>query len=155
MRWNRNIYKEEHALFAKMAELQGKRVGRQVSYIVDCEDYRNEGELRFVTHEVVDGELVVVGVASYKGSVHVLSQAVSHDIKLLELFEFGAEGFWHLMADERPRDGKGRYVVVHSGGGMYCATEYEDGLFHVPWRTECVMEDDDVKAWAELPPLEV
>lgn len=65
---------------------------------------------------------------------------------------------WRPM-DERPREGKGHFVLRGRRGGVYYANEYRTyetcGAFHVPnlrcpWKTT-----GEVEAWAEIPMEEV
>ena len=66
---------------------------------------------------------------------------------------------WNLTTEERPREGKGNYVIIGPKGGMYFVTEYvvlgekygpgewfkdTRGNLHYP---------EEVKAWAEIPPF--
>lgn len=63
---------------------------------------------------------------------------------------------WHLMADEMPEKERGDYIVMGVKGGLYLAPRFvmygnrvwfkdAHGNHHYP---------DQVKAWAEIPPLE-
>lgn len=80
---------------------------------------------------------------------------------------------WHLMADEKPKEGKGRYILMGHRGALYYADRYDVGSggsdfhvqnnrwgwsggsnFHVPNNRWGYMGAESVKAWAEIPPLE-
>lgn len=68
------------------------------------------------------------------------------------------KGFkWHLMSEETPEKGRKNYIIMGTKGGIYLApmvcgyhdeTWFKDsrGRHHYP---------KEVKAWAEIPPLEV
>lgn len=68
---------------------------------------------------------------------------------------------WHLMSDERPTNERARYLLLGNGGGLYvgristpiCA----DGstMFNIPNHRDGYMVSNRIKAWAEIPPLEV
>lgn len=63
---------------------------------------------------------------------------------------------WHLMSEERPADGNGNYILLGNKGAMYYANRYHDvGLFHVPNNRDNMKSDNEIKAWAEIPPMEV
>jgi len=63
---------------------------------------------------------------------------------------------WHLMAEEAPEDGNGNYILLGNKGAMYYANRYHDvGLFHVPNNRDNMKSDNEIKAWAEIPPMEV
>ena len=68
---------------------------------------------------------------------------------------------WHLMADECPPTGYGHYIIMGHRGGMYIADNFETApysdyrCFHVPNVRGNYKYDHEVKAWAEIPPLEV
>jgi hypothetical protein len=69
---------------------------------------------------------------------------------------------WHLMAEEAPEEGKGRYIIMGQRGAMYYADSFEvdthidlGGYFHVP-NIRCGYKNvREIKAWAEIPMLEV
>jgi hypothetical protein len=59
------------------------------------------------------------------------------------------------MSEETPADGNGDYILLGNKGAMYYANRYHDvGLFHVPNNRDNMKSDNEVKAWAEIPPLE-
>ena len=66
---------------------------------------------------------------------------------------------WHMMAESEPNVGKGRYVVLGNGGGLYVSNEYRrsprgGASFYIPNRRSNFMDASSVKAWAEVPPCE-
>ena len=68
---------------------------------------------------------------------------------------------WHLMADKRPTNEDARYLLMGNGGGMYVGTigtlMCADGsmTFNIPNHRGGHMNSRSIKAWAEIPPLEV
>lgn len=69
---------------------------------------------------------------------------------------------WHEMKDSEPSLGSGNYVVLGTRGGLYVASDYsrysQSGrgtYFYIPNRRDNFMDSSSVKAWAEIPPLEV
>ena len=68
---------------------------------------------------------------------------------------------WHLMSDERPTNEDARYLLMGNGGGMYVGTistlKCANGStsFHIPNHRGGYMVSNRIKAWAEIPPLEV
>lgn len=68
---------------------------------------------------------------------------------------------WHLMARERPTNEDARYLLLGNGGGMYVGTistlKCYDGStsFHIPNHRSGFMNSRQVKAWAEIPQMEV
>lgn len=66
---------------------------------------------------------------------------------------------WHKMADERPTDEDGTYLLLGNGGGMYVARIRlicADGstLFRIPNNRSGQIVSKSIKAWAEVPPFE-
>lgn len=63
---------------------------------------------------------------------------------------------WHMMGDERPPEGNGDYVVMGRRGALCYARSFDGaGIFYIPNRRDPYMSIRSVKAWAEIPPLEV
>ena len=66
------------------------------------------------------------------------------------------------MADEAPEYGTNDYVVMGMRGAMYLASEFSKysaegngAYFYIPNRRSNFMDEKQVLAWAEIPPLEV
>lgn len=69
---------------------------------------------------------------------------------------------WHLMAEEAPEEGNGRYIIMGQRGALYYADRFEvdthidsGGYFHVPNNRCGYKYAREVKAWAEIPMLGV
>ena len=67
---------------------------------------------------------------------------------------------WHLMADEAPEIGGGSWLLICESGTMYVANEFMDVLgqwrgFFIPNGSTNFLYVESVRAWAEIPPLEV
>lgn len=68
-----------------------------------------------------------------------------------------AEFKWHKMADERPTNEMGKYLLIGKRGGMYLANgfhvwEYSQRKsFYIPNNRSGYMDFDKIKAWAEIP----
>lgn len=66
---------------------------------------------------------------------------------------------WHRMADERPTDEDGAYLLLGNGGGMYAGRISTlicpDGstLFRIPNNRSGHIVSKSIKAWAEIPPF--
>lgn len=71
---------------------------------------------------------------------------------------YAVQGFvWHLMKEEKPEPGKGKYIVMGVKGGLYLAPRFvvhDDGMWFKDTRGE-YHYTEQVKAWAKIPRLEV
>jgi hypothetical protein len=76
-----------------------------------------------------------------------------------------AEFKWHLFPMEMPEEGERDYIVMGPKGGLRLAKGFKKAPFasYVTHEFYCtkggngrkVIWDDEVYAWAEIPPLEV
>ena len=67
---------------------------------------------------------------------------------------------WHKMADEKPTNEDGKYLLLGNGGGTYVGyistLHCADGstLFRIPNNRSGYVNSRSIKAWAEIPPYE-
>lgn len=67
---------------------------------------------------------------------------------------------WHLMSEEAPPTGYGHYIIMGQRGGLYVADNFESAsytdyrCFHVPNVRGNYKYASEIKAWAEIPPLD-